>query len=284
MKEKRKERRLEAGIFLLILAALAVCVVRCEYPGLYLDAVNPDYYAVQLLFSKPEHSDWLPAHSFFPLLGQLYHGTVTLMVQMLGIWLTGSPSALLLRSLNAVYAAAICFLIYKILKDRGVGGWINAGTVALLLLGPQVFSFIRTQYYIKLPGTLLLLFAYFWIGRIGTSKEKYRHLLGSGILAGLAFYSYFIYLFFAPALWGIVYLRLKREKRSGQSLIWLIGFLIGCIPYFTGYFDLLLTSLGTGLPLLWRRGIIGDFLLAQAGFGIWIVGRRGAVLQRKMRA
>ena len=69
--------------------------------GLYLDSVNPDYLAVQLLHPNNINPNMLLPHVGVPLLGQLYHGTVTMFVQYIALLFVRQPSITLLRVLNA---------------------------------------------------------------------------------------------------------------------------------------------------------------------------------------
>ena len=74
---------------------------------------------------------------------------------------------------------------------------------------------LKTQYYIKVPGTAFTFLALLSFVS-GCKKEKsFRYALISGFLAGLAFYSYFIYLFFVPAY---IYLYLKEKKKYNLFL------------------------------------------------------------------
>lgn len=247
--------------FCLLVILLGYQVIRCKYPGLYLDAVNPDYMAVQILFPK-ENSNWMVPYSFIPLLGQLYHGTVTLFFQIMGILLTGNVSVLLLRSINAFYVLSICIILYAIMSESNIEKWVRGATVLLIALSPQVFSFIRTQYYIKLPGTFFLLLSYYLLQRSCKPGKAFKDLIWSGVLAGLAFYSYFIYIFFAPAICLVLFLRLRKTGNIHWISFWGVGFWAGSVPYIIGYFDLIITTLmEKTLSQIQRKYIIFFFAL-----------------------
>src|SRR5437763_2902792 len=72
------------GFLLVAIVWLAVATWHLELPGLYMDAVNPDYLAVRVL--NPHHAEiveWvLPGNYLLgrriPLLIALYHGSQTL--------------------------------------------------------------------------------------------------------------------------------------------------------------------------------------------------------------
>lgn len=233
----------------LFLASMVLCgiwqVLRCpDLPGLYLDAVNPDYLAVQILFPQTPNRNWAIPYSSIPLLGQLYHGTITIWLQLLIIGLFGKANLLTLRLANMIYVIGICWIMYLILKKTGANKIISFLMMDAIILSPNVFSFIRTQYYIKLPGTLLLMLSvYFAI----LSIDRQRHALYlalSGISLGVAFYSYFIFLFFAPAVLVLCLGKTRQLglKRFKDAFIWCAGFGCGGILYVIGYSDFVITS------------------------------------------
>lgn len=240
--EKYKEQMFVAT-FILILAFFQV--VRCiEYPGLYYDAVNPDYMAVQLLYPQVENPLWIVPHTGFPLLGQLYHGTLTAWVQALVIGLTGNASLWTVRAVNMAYIVGICWICYQISKWVNIHKGILYSGIAVILLSPQVYSLIRTQYYIKLPGTFFLLAAVYTLMKISQNEQsKGKLLILSGVFCGIAVYSYFIYLFYIPAM--IVFCAAGPKKSSKDKIkeivVWLVGVLGGGTLYAVGFFDLFLT-------------------------------------------
>lgn len=239
-------------------------VFRCpDLPGLYLDAVNPDYLAVQMLFPQTTNPNWALPHSGIPLLGQLYHGTITIWLQLLIIGIFGKPSLLTLRLSNMIYIIGICGVMYLILKKLEVNKVISFLVVSALILSPNVFSFIRTQYYIKLPGTLLLMLS-IYVAILSIDHHRHAFYLAlSGIFLGIAFYSYFIFLFFAPA---VLFFCLSKTKQLGlnclkDTFIWCMGFGCGSIPYVIGYGDLIITSSSLAPSIKKAIVIMGGFLL-----------------------
>lgn len=253
-------------------------ILRCpDLPGLYLDAVNPDYLAVQFLFPQVSNPHWAIPHSGIPLLGQLYHGTLTTWVQLLVIGLFGKANMLTLRLTNMIYVIGICWVMYLILKRLKVNRHVTLLMIDALILSPNVFSFVRTQYYIKLPGTLLLMLAiYFAL----LSEEKNGHafyLALSGILLGGAFYSYFIFLFFAPALLAFCLVKTKKLCLScfKDAFIWCMGFIDGSILYVIGYGDLIITS--TSLDPYVKKSLVmtgGILLLVIINMFIYILVKK----------
>lgn len=241
---KNYKEQICALVMIIILGLFQV--LRCiEYPGLYYDAINPDYLAVQVLYPQIKNPLWIVPHVGLPLLGQLYHGTLTAWMHILAVGLTGSATLLTIRIVNMVYVIGICWVCYLICKRTGVNRVITFSGIAVIMLSPQVYSFIRTQYYIKLPGVFLLFLSLYCLIVFSSSKRGEGNLLViSGMLCGLAFYSYFIYLFYVPAM---VFFCMNQAKEGGKNrgvsvLVWLTGFLGGSIFYIIGYFDMLITG------------------------------------------
>lgn len=101
-------------------------VLRCpDLPGLYLDAVNPDYLAIQMLFPHADNPNWTMPHSGIPLLGQLYHGTITVWLQLIIVGLCGESSLLTVRFSNIIYVVGICWAMHLILKKLGTNKAIS---------------------------------------------------------------------------------------------------------------------------------------------------------------
>lgn len=239
-------------------------VLRCpDLPGLYLDAVNPDYLAVQILFPQVNNLNWAVPYSGVPLLGQLYHGTFTIWLQLLVIGLCGKANMLTLRLTNMIYVIGICWVMHLILKKLKINKCVSFMMIDALILSPNVFSFVRTQYYIKLPGTLLLMLAIYFALLSGERNRHAFYLALSGILLGGAFYSYFIFLFFAPALLTICLVKTKKLclKCLKDAFIWCMGFASGSVLYVIGYTDFIITS--TGLEPYVKRTlvVVGGILL-----------------------
>ena len=100
-----------------------ICIfqaLRCgEYPGLYFDAVNPDYLAVQFLYPQIENPRWTLPHTGLSWLAQLYHGTMIVWLQSLVIGVVGEASILTFRITNAIYVMGICWCVYLIARVGG---------------------------------------------------------------------------------------------------------------------------------------------------------------------
>lgn len=240
MKEKHKAIQ---WIDLSVIFVLVLCSVLLDSEafGLRTDCVNPEYLAVQLLNPNSVNSNYTLPHIGVPFLGNLYYGTLTMFVQCAAIFVTGSANLILLRIENVLYAFAACAGVYCVLREIGIKRIFVNAVELCLITSISFFTFTKSQYYIQLPGMALILFSILLIlkGRIREKKQGY--VLIAGILAGLAFYSYFIYLFFVPAyiVWLLSDSKYKKEK--GYSLFCFCGgFIIGIVGYLLGYLEIVL--------------------------------------------
>lgn len=283
---------LAAGRRLAALAAdnaRALCIVgllffmgvlrNVHLPGIYMDAVNPDYLAAKILAGDRESINHFPPWGAFPFIGQLYHGVLHAYVGLFMFKLLGM-SVFSLRLTQALFGFGIAVFCYLFLWRATHSRRIALLATALLSLDPSFLQAFRTQNYITLSPLVFVLPAaglLFGLPDREAGSSWWRPVLVSGVLAGVAFYGYFIHLFFVPAF---VILLLWSARSPGQGLramlVWGCGFLLGASLYFVGYARVLLlpdglhellqglgglkvmgTQIGLGekLQLLWRHWV-----------------------------
>jgi hypothetical protein len=246
------------GILLLFYCAVSRHI---ELPGLYMDAVNPDYLVVDLLNRKtqPAQMWYLPGNLMagrVPLLTSLYHGTQNLWLALPFVALLG-PTIGALRTAQALSGAAILVAMYFLLGSGRRGGlhWLMWLPVAALALDPVFVYAFRTQFYIQL-GAVGWLLASILAGERAFSTDVSRRpvdrpyrpmwLVLAGLCYGLSIFGYFIFLFFAPALALAIFLACRRLGDGPKATLifrvtsWLsLGFLIGMSGYIAGYYLIL---------------------------------------------
>lgn len=115
--------------------------------GLYLDAVNPDYLATKLVNPNSLTGSWTLPYIGIPLLGQAYHGTLTMIGSYFSILITGTTSVMQLRVVNSVYSALAVVIIYKIFDRLNVKKKLSVAICLLITLSPNVIGTYFTQYY-----------------------------------------------------------------------------------------------------------------------------------------
>lgn len=204
--------------------------------GMYFDSVFPDYAATQILDPQEFQVKWFVA---FPYLCQLYHGTVGVWISALGILVTGTTSILQHHIINIILEFIALLLMDRILSYYNVSALLRKSILVLLAISPTVSTIAMTQYYIELPGVISIfsgVLVYEVIAKLDDSVKQKCGLFFSFFLTGIAFYSYFNYLFFIIgfALYIILDKRIIYNIRTKLLLIG-YGCLAGAVGYFAGY-------------------------------------------------
>lgn len=224
-----------------------------ELPGLYMDAVNPDYMAARTLNPLQHNPVFAMPTALFPILGSPYHGVQNYYVGIPVFALLGF-NMLALRIAQGLFGAGILVALFALTK-RVTGSTLLAFMAAAGLATELAFlASFRTQNYIVISGCLWLLCSvYCAVPRSDGQSADHpllfgrRHLV-SGVCAGLAVYSYFVYLFFVPAFLILGFVN-TRNWRSLWS--WGIGFALGMMTYVAGYASLIIALNGWGPAVTW---------------------------------
>lgn len=235
---------------------LALVLVQADLPGLYMDGVNPDFLAAQLLHHNARQpSAGLPS-KIFPILGSLYHGTQNVYVGLPIFALFGfSVTALRLCQalFGAILLAALCRIAYRLTKSAPLVLLCGLGLASELAFTAS----FRTQFYIVLGGAAWLFVSLAYaIPREEPIEAKRRRVLLSGVFAGLACYGYFVLGFFVPGV--LLMIALRRPGGWRDLPRWLAGGLIGLLPYALGYLSLLLKLKGIGPTLAFMQSMFGQ--------------------------
>jgi putative flippase GtrA len=222
-------------------------------PGLYMDAVNPDYLAARALNPELPNPVAMQPTTGLIVIGSLYHGVQNYYVGMPIFALLGF-SILALRIAQGLFASGIILLTHVVLRRAsGSIALAFAGSLSMATELAFIASF-RTQMYIVMSGAFWLLLALYFalgsrpasIGNQAPAQFAKLPLLVSGACAGLAVYSYFVFLFFLPVFVIAGWLHTRSWR---PVLFWLLGFAAGMQTYVLGY-TLALISLGGLEPML----------------------------------
>jgi hypothetical protein len=240
------------------LAVFWLCVLRnVELPGLYMDAVNPDYLFARWLNPELKNPVWAIPNGGVPLLGNLYHGMQTLYVGVLTYGVLGT-SVVSVRVTHALYGSLIVLLTWLILR-RASGRPVLATVLATALATDMAFvGSFRTQAYIILAGQVWMMLALWLAVRSVQEQAPSRGLVAlSGMGMGMAVYGYFVFLFFLPPVAALAVLGPGRQGMGQRLLAWSAGFVVGMLPYVIGYVELAV-ALGGMSPLIeWMRNVLG---------------------------
>jgi len=241
---------------------LVVATQQITLPGVYMDAVNPDYLVVRVLNPHPKPiTAWLlGSNDLFgkaPVLISLYHGSQQFwlglpLFTVFGTTVTG------LRLTHAIFALGVLAAVHAVLTRAGLKPW-QAALACIALAADPAFSYaFRTQSYITLAPTAWLLLAVYSLQRATDAGRIHWWLAASGAFMGLATVGYFTYAFFLPAMLlalvlcgrGVPGPARGRWMRAALPA-WLAGFLAGSIFYPIGY-GLLIYSVG-GISQAWSQ-------------------------------
>lgn len=233
------------GVLLVFITTYLVGLYDIELPGVYFDAVYPDYLASIGAFPGVNNFTQITQHVGLPLLGNFYHGTFSAAVQFVVLKCVGHASVYTLRLTNLFYVAVIGAILfvdsYKISKK-----WLCSLLCTFFCVTSQnALSHIRTQYYIMLPGVVFFLLSMsiiLWNTRI-KEESKQSWFVVAGIFQGLAFYNYFSFLFLAPVSLILIFKHECISKRKESSFCYIWSVVLGSILYFYGYLDSLLVNL-----------------------------------------
>src|SRR4051812_2524924 len=240
-------------IFVAIIYAV-VALANIDLPGVYMDAVNPDYLTVKVL--NPHHETviaWVLRGNYLlgnrvPLLVTLYHGSQTFWFGLPFFWLFGTTVEGL-RLTHMLLGMGVLIALFYMLRRLAVHPVLTAAVCAAMAMDPSFSYAFRTQSYITLAPSAWLLVSVGLLG--GGQPYSPPRLMLSGALAGLAAGAYFVQGFFLlallPAAWLVTRATPGGSLRS--SLRWPLGFLIGFAPNLLGYL-LLMKSVGGPVQLL----------------------------------
>lgn len=256
-------------------------------PGVYYDAVYPDYIAAVGAFPGHENFTQITSHLGLPLLGNFYHGTITAGIQYLVLKCIGHASVYTLRLVNLFYIAVLACLIFYIVYQVGRRYAVALFVSVLCVTAENVFTMSRTQFYIMLPGAIFFLLSICFLFDLIKSKNKRVGILLAGIFQGLAFYGYFSYLLLAPVSAVLLCIRDREKHYVNDLLLFADGIVIGCIGYFCGYYDSVVVNfVGTGVKahILLYAGVV-IMLAALAVITLWLLKmkeRSHSKISRKM--
>ena len=244
-RESNSHLLLQRHLWLLPITVFLSCVlIHIDLPGIYMDAVNPDFMAAQLLHHHPGNpSAGLPS-KIFVILGSLYHGVQNVYAGLPVFALFGFSVATL-RLAQAVFGVILLAALYHLIRrlTRSIPLAL-AGSLGLATELAFTASF-RTQFYIVM-GAASWLFVSLLLALPSDAESRIvrRRTFWSGVFCGLAAYGYFVLLFFVPAMLVLIGGGPRRDRREVRQ--WLMGFAAGLSPYALGYLSLAVKLHGIG--------------------------------------
>lgn len=234
-------------------AFLALVLVHSDLPGIYMDAVNPDFLAAQWLHRGHNPGAGIPS-KIFPILGSFYHGLQNAYLGLPFFAIAGF-SVTSLRLEQAVFGlillAALYHLTRRLTRSRGLALLAGLGLATELAFTAS----FRTQFYIVLGGAAWLVVSMLLaLPAENGSRVVRRRVFWSGVFFGLASYGYFVLAFFAPAMAILVACWIPRRDWG----CWVAGAAVGVSPFLLGFLSLLAKKHGVEATLEFVRGMLGQ--------------------------
>lgn len=244
------------GGVLLALAIFWICALRnLELPGLYMDAINPDYMVAHWLHPGLDNPVWRLPGPALPILGNLYHGTQTLYLGVLTYGVLGTSVASA-RITHALFGALIVLLLWLTLRRVTARPWLSLALAGGLATDMAFLGSFRTQAYIILAGQVWMMSGVYFAVRATRAGSSLWTSLLCGVSLGLAVYGYFVFLFFLPPVALLAIVGSGREGALQRTRAVAVGFALGMLPYLFGY-ALLLKSTGGVHPFVeWMRSAL----------------------------
>jgi len=227
---------------IVVLAFFGGVVLDIDLPGIYMDAVNPDYLAASILHPGHVVERWvLPGNDLFhrfPVLTSLYHGTAMTWLGLPVFALLGT-SVESLRIAHALYACAVLLTATMWLRRAGISNGVIAVIGVALAIDPSFMFAFRTASYITLSPLAALLVSLLLLDRTRDAANPQRYFVGAGVAYGVAIFGYFIYLLYLPAVLIAVLAwpsaTAPRVAAPARLRHWAFGVFLGAILYVVGY-------------------------------------------------
>ncbi|WP_042195356.1 hypothetical protein [Paenibacillus camerounensis] len=266
----QKTTRLVGNPLFSLVLFFVLSINRILLPGLYMDSVNPDYFAAYI--SNPENVPmWGYPDNFlfplykYPLLNSLYGGATPAYLGLF-LWKIIGFNVFSIRLMHLLFGLLIIFLSYKAIygltKNR-----MLATTVSTVIGFDPTFLFAwRTQYYLQLfplltfiPSLVLLAKEITTLRHTGTFNKKRIFLIA--ILLGFSAWGYFIFVIYSFALFCVlVYYAWKNNKLWKSVSMVIPGFLLGYSPFIYAHFSIIVNQ---GF-----KGYLGSLSAMNSAYGI----------------
>jgi hypothetical protein len=236
--------------------------------GIYPDAINPDYLAVRILHpSRHSPAEIIPGNliwNHLPVLaGGIYYGSLHAYAAVPFI-IFGTSVAVFVFS-HIVLGALLLLIAFFFVGWASKCSPIAVCAVAIMGVDPAYIFTWRTQAYITAFPTTFVLLALWLILKADDREDRRRLYARSGGLMGVAFWGYFIHIFFVPGIVLCIGWRNRLRPRQAASLIgfFALGLCCGAILYFIGY-ALYFKQLGLWGGIEWMRRALANLTQLQA--------------------
>ena len=238
-----------------VIVFMIAVAVHIDLPGLYMDAVDPDFLAAQKLHHHLHNPTAALPSKIFPILGNLYHGVQNFYVDLPVLAIFGFNVGPL-RIAQALFGAVLVAAFFVAARRLGKSTALAMAAAVGLATELAFTACFRTQFYIEMGGAAWLFVSLMLALPLESDTPlSQRRLFWSGFFSGLAGYGYFVLLFFVPGMFGLIALRPASNLRDTAR--WIIGLAVGFTPFAVGYLSLTLKLHGIDATIAFIRGLLG---------------------------
>lgn len=231
----------------LVLIYIAISIIYIDLPGLYMDAVNPDYMAAHMIHPEnigawiyPDnvisymiHGEWYKD----TILSSLYGAVTPAYIGLIFFKVFGF-NIFTIRFVHILYGIIIIIFFNKLMDSIAKSKKISFICTLIFILDPTFIFVWRTQYYLQLfplitflPGLKVIIDELYSCYK--GKKINLRKIFLGNVLLGFSATGYFIYAFyFATIFCFFIYFCIKKRLKIRNLFYHVIfPFIIGYIPY-----------------------------------------------------
>lgn len=244
------------GVSLIYLVLSGIFI---QYPGLYMDSVNPDYLAAYMVnanniskWSYPDnYLDFLLTGNpqGLTLLNSLYGAATPAYIGLIIFKIMGF-NIFTIRFVHVLYGYAIVFIMWKIIKKiTNENDKLSFLFTVIFALDATFMFSSRTQFYLQLFPLITFLPAVYLLAIELQSIElgrvvNWKKIFISNILVGLSATGYFIFAIYYGGIFIYFVFKMLTKKINIIKLIKnvAIPFIIGYLPFLYAHLSIFLYS------------------------------------------
>ena len=236
----------------IILLYFIISIILVEFPGLYMDAVNPDYISVHLknpgkiqvwVYNDNIIASLLGKNWNYPLLNSLYGINLPAYICSLTGTLIGN-GLMNIRFTHILYGILEILAIYYFMIKCTKSKKISLICSLYLALEPSFIFAQRTQYYLQLFPVIFFGIGLGCINKIDFNKNNnIKKIILLSILFGISASCYFVFAFYYAAIIITFLIYLGLNKKNIKNIFCsILGFIIGYIPFLYAHLSLLINN------------------------------------------
>ncbi len=227
-----------------VIAHVVAGVQALDKPGLYMDAVNPDYLVVRMFNGHSPTEYWLAPGNLiadrFPVLAGPYSGSYVAYM-LLPFYALFGGTLVALRLAHIALGLAVVVAAFIFLRETTRSLTITTTVVAVLAVDPAFVLLFRTQAYLVTFPVCIATAGFYVLYRYQSVGSR----IVAGALLGLSAFGYFVFIFLVPGAVIFALFDAEARRRRSTAVGLCVGLILGLSPYLLGY-GLIFVALGWG--------------------------------------